>query len=447
MTAKEQWQAQLATILADITKRGIRFVNLQFCDILGVVKSVTIPAHQFPEAASHGKWFDGSSIEGFTRIAESDMYLMPDLRTFAVLPWEKDMARVICWVHMPNGERFAGDPRHVLDVVLHEAAALGFTFNTGPELEFFLYRREGGRISPLLHDDGGYFDLSMDLGTRVRNHMCEALEALGIKVETSHHEVAAGQHEIDFQYADALTTADNALTFRYTLKAIAQQHDLHATFMPKPVHGINGSGMHTHMSLFTGEGQNVFHDPADRYGLSETARFFIGGLLQHARGMSAVMAPLVNSYKRLVPGYEAPCYVSWGQTNRSALVRIPRVNPEIPKATRIELRLPDPSANPYLAFAVMLKAGLDGVKNRIAPPEPLEENLYHFDEAQLARHKVPSLPKSLGEALDEMQRDPLVVAALGQHIFERFLDAKRTEWDDYRLAVSQWELDRYLPFY
>jgi glutamine synthetase len=324
---------------------------------------------------------------------------------------------------------------------------MGFTFNTGPELEFFLFKREGGRISPLLHDEGGYFDLSMDLGTRVRNEMCEALEALGIRVEASHHELAAGQHEIDFEYADAMTTADNALTFRYTLKAIAQQHDLHATFMPKPVTGISGSGMHTHMSLFTSDGQNAFHDPSDRYGLSETARFFVGGLLHHARGMSAVLAPLVNSYKRLVPGYEAPCYVSWGQTNRSALVRIPRINPETPKVTRVELRCPDPSANPYLAFAVMLKAGLEGIKHRIAPPDPLEENLYHFDEAQRARYKMPSLPTSLGEALDEMAKDQVVQAALGPHVYERFLDAKRTEWNEYSLAVSQWELDRYLPIY
>ena len=408
---------------------------------------MTIPAHQFPDAAAHGKWFDGSSIEGFARIAESDMYLMPDLRTFAVIPWAPETARVICWVHWPSGERFPGDPRGVLDLALQEAAALGYTFNTGPELEFFLFRRQGERIAPLLHDEGGYFDLSTDLGAQVRNEMCDALEALGIRVETSHHEVAAGQHEIDFQYADALTTADNALTFRYALKAIAQRHDLHATFMPKPVYGINGSGMHTHMSLFTADGQNAFHDPADRYGLSETARHFIAGLLLHARGMSAILAPLVNSYKRLVPGYEAPCYVSWGQTNRSALVRIPRTSGDVPLATRVELRCPDPSANPYLAFAVMLQAGLDGIRRRLVPPEPLEENLYHFDAAQRERYQVPSLPGSLGEALDELAQDTTVQAALGPHVYERFVDAKRTEWDEYRLYVTQWELDRYLPIY
>ena len=443
----EHWQAQLATVMAEMTKRGIRFVNLQFCDILGAVKSVTIPTHQFPDAASHGKWFDGSSIEGFTRIAESDMYLMPDLKTFAVLPWEPEMARVICWVHTPNGERFPGDPRAVLALALREAEEMGYTFNTGPELEFFLFKRQNGQPSCQPHDRGGYFDVSLDLGTQVRNEMCEALEAMGIKVETSHHEVAAGQHEIDFQYADAMTTADNALTFRYALKAIAARHDLHASFMPKPIQGINGSGMHTHMSLFDRDGQNVFHDPSDRYGLSETARHFVGGILAHASGMSAVLAPLVNSYKRLVPGYEAPCYITWGQTNRSALVRIPRINQGLPKATRVELRCPDPSANPYLAFAVMLKAGLDGIKNRTAPPEPLEEDLYQFDAAQRARLDVRSLPGSLGEALDALAADGIVRAALGTHAYERFTDAKRAEWNDYRLTVSQWEIDRYLPNY
>ena len=444
---KEQRQAQVANLMAKMEERGVRFVNLQFSDILGVVKSVTIPVHQFPEAAAHGKWFDGSSIEGFLRIAESDMYLMPDLSTFAVVPWEKDMARVICWVHTPDGQRFAGDPRAVLANVIQEAEEMGLTFNTGPELEFFLFRRENGAIKPLLHDDGGYFDLSTDLGAQVRNEMCDALEAMGIKVETSHHEVAAGQHEIDFEYADALSTADSALTFRYTLKAIAQRHDLYATFMPKPVFGINGSGMHTHMSLFNRQGENIFADPSDRRGLSQAARYFIGGLLAHAPGMAAVLAPIVNSYKRLVPGYEAPVYISWAQTNRSALVRIPRINPETPKATRVELRCPDPSCNPYLAFAVMLKAGLYGIKHEIMPPDPVEEDLYHFDDATREKHHVASLPGSLGEALDELAKDTVVQEALGAHVYQRFMDAKRAEWNDFRLYVSQWEMDRYLPIY
>lgn len=439
-------------VLARAQNQAVRFVNLQFTDVVGLVKSVTIPIHQLEDCIDHGKWFDGSSIEGFARIAESDMYLDPDLTTFSVIPWERGpdtTAKVICDVYTPEGEPFPGDPRQVLRRALREAEALGYRFNTGPELEFFLLQlAPDGTVSLSPHDEGGYFDLSTDLASQVRKEMVNALEALGITVETSHHEVASGQHEIDFQYDDALRTADNAVTFRYTLKAVARKFGLHATFMPKPIYGINGSGMHTHMSLAdVGSGRNLFADPNDEYGLSDLAKRFAAGVLQHARGMSAILAPLVNSYKRLVPGYEAPVYVSWARVNRSALIRVPKISAGKPQSARIELRCPDPSCNPYLAFAVMLRAGLDGVKRDLPVPAPVEENLYEFDAAMLARHNVQMLPGSLREALDELERDELVRDTLGPHVYERFIEAKRLEWEDYRLRVSSWEIDRYLEIF
>jgi glutamine synthetase len=412
--------------------------------------------HQLEEAVEHGKWFDGSSIEGFTRIAESDMFLKPDLATFSPIPWEPGTngdgsklatgsARVICDVYTPNGDPFPGDPRGVLKRQLERAKALGFTFNTGPELEFFLLRRENGSVEPLPHDAAGYFDLSEDLGTEVRKEMMNGLEDFGIKVETAHHEVATGQHEIDFQYADALRTADNAVTFKTTLKAVAAAHGLYATFMPKPFFGINGSGMHTHMSLWDEKkGRNAFADPKDPYGLSELARSYIAGILEHARGMIAVLAPLVNSYKRLVPGFEAPVYIGWARINRSALIRIPQISAGQVNSTRIELRCPDPSSNPYLAFAAMLAAGLDGVERKLSPPEPVEENLYHFDTAKLSSRGIRQLPGTLREAVDELSADAVIGDALGEHILERFVEAKNEEWDEYRMQVSAWEVDRYL---
>ena len=435
--------------MARVEQDQIRFVNLQFTDVVGIVKSVTMPVSQFRDTIEHGKWFDGSSIEGFARIAESDMFLIPDLSTYQVIPWERGQnqttARAICWVYNPNGDLFPGDPRAVLMRAMKEASDLGLDYKTGPELEFFLFRRdEAGKILPLPHDQAGYFDLSTDLAYSVRKEMVNNLEAMGIPVETSHHEVAVGQHEIDFEYANAITAADNAVTFKYTLKAVAQRHGLYATFMPKPIFGINGSGMHVHQSFFSADGQNVFFDGSDDYGLSETARHFIAGQLHHARGMAAVLAPLVNSYKRLVPGYEAPVYISWARTNRSALIRVPRINPDRPKATRVELRCPDPSCNPYLAFAVMLRAGLDGIKRKLTVPEPIEENLYSFDETELAKRQIAVLPGSLGEALDELRKDELVQDALGTHVYERFLEAKTLEWNSYRMYVSPWELERYL---
>ncbi|MBC7473403.1 MAG: type I glutamate--ammonia ligase [Candidatus Sericytochromatia bacterium] len=448
-TRKEN-EKLLSQVMKDIKENEVRFISLQFVDILGIVKSVTVPVTQLEDCVKNGKWFDGSSVEGFTRIAESDMFLLPDLSTYKIIPWEDKSgnygARIICWVCMPDGEPFEGDPRYVLAKAMQEAEDLGYSFNTGPELEFFLFKKDdSGKLSPLPHDNGGYFDFSTDEASEVRKDMVVALEKMGIEVETSHHEVAAGQHEIDFKYDTALKTADNALTFKYTLKAIAQKHGLYATFMPKPIFGINGSGMHVHQSLFTKDGHNAFVDQSDKHGLSKLAKQFIAGQLHHARALSAIIAPTVNSYKRLVPGYEAPVYIGWGQVNRSALIRIPRISKGVITSTRIELRCPDPSCNPYLAFAAMLKAGLDGIKRELTPPEPAEENLYHLDTDQRNAMDLKSLPGSLGEALDELKKSSLLKAALGEHVYDHFIKAKTQEWDEYRTYVSAWELDRYLP--
>jgi glutamine synthetase len=447
----EKKPEMMQQVLDQCKTAGVKFVNMQFTDILGVTKTVTIPVETLPEALQNNIWFDGSSIEGFARIAESDMYLVPDLSTFAVLPWEggsKATARIICWVFSPNGQPFVGGTRSCLAKAMNEAEDMGFTYNTGPELEFFLFKPdEQGRIAALPHDRAGYFDLSTDLAYEVRKDMVTALQAMGIRVEASHHEVAIGQHEIDFRYGPALQVADNAMTFKTTLKAIAQQNGLHATFMPKPLFGINGSGMHVHQSFFDKSGKNAFVDHSDEYGLSEIAKQFIAGQLAHARGMCAILAPLVNSYKRLVPGYEAPVYISWARVNRSALIRVPNVTAGRDSATRLELRCPDPSCNPYLAMAVMLKAGMDGIKRKLPLPEPVEENLYHFDEAELARRNITMLPATLGDALEEMQKDPLIREALGDHIFERFIEAKTQEWDQYRMYVSPWEIEHYLEMF
>jgi glutamine synthetase len=441
--------AAIERVAEIISSANIQFINLQFTDIVGVAKSIGIPVHMWPEVLDHGLWFDGSSVQGFARIAESDMLLHPALDTFALIPWDTDVptARVICDVYLPTSEPFPGDPRQVLKRTLAEAAAAGYEYYTGPELEFFLFKPNGdGSFLPLVpHDLAGYFDVSTDMAHTVRRQMVVALEALGITVEALHHEVAVGQHEIDFKYDKALRTADNAVTLRLALKAVAQRNGLHATFMPKPVSGINGNGMHTHQSLWK-DGVNVFADATDEYGLSQVARQFIAGQLAHARGMSVLIAPLVNSYKRLVPGYEAPVYLSWARTNRSALIRIPKVSPgRIATASRIELRCPDPSANPYLAFAGMLAAGLDGIKNNLPAPEATEEDLYHLDDRAMSR--LTAMPGSLGEAIEEFKKDPLFRSVLGDHLFEQYVEAKTLEWDEYRLNVSTWELQRYLPVY
>jgi glutamine synthetase len=439
---------------------NVRFVSLQFTDIMGIVKNVHIPFHKFGDAVDHGLWFDGSSVEGFARIHESDMFLDPDLETFGIIPWERggndSTAKVICDVYTPDGEAFAGDPRGVLRRQIKQAEDMGFRYMTGPELEFFMVRRTGlepgsngfPNVEPLPHDQAGYFDLTTDEASNVRKKMVEALEELGIVVEASHHEVAIGQHEIDFKYDDAMRTADNAVTFRTTLKAIAQQHGLYATFMPKPFHGINGSGMHTHQSLWSCDGKtNLFYDADDEYHLSPIARSFMAGLLAHAPGMIAILAPLVNSYKRLVPGFEAPVYISWARINRSALIRIPQASRGRPEATRLELRCADPSCNPYLAFAAMLAAGLDGIQRNLELARPVEENLYHFDDTMIRKQGVLTLPGSLEEALNEFAEDDVIQTALGAHVCEWFMEAKRAEWSEYRIQVTPWEIERYLMTY
>lgn len=441
----------LDEIWALIEAENVRFVRMQFTDIVGHVKNVTIPIEKLEDAITHGVWFDGSSIEGFARVAESDMYLKPDLSTFVILPWERReqaTARIICDVYTPHGDPFPGDPREVLRRALAEAAELGFGYQTGPEPEFFLFKRDAnGR--PILepHDGAGYFDESTDLGLDVRRQMVNALQALGIEVEATHHEVAPGQHEIDFRYDDALRTADNVVTLRIAVKTIAQRNGLYASFMPKPISGINGSGMHTHQSLVRLEtGENAFVDPHGEYGLSDIARWFIAGQLAHARALSAVVAPTVNSYKRLVPGYEAPVYVSWARFNRSALIRVPSISAGRWQSTRVELRSPDPSANPYLAFAAMLAAGLDGIRRKLEPPPPAEEDLFHLDARRLSR-PLELLPGSLAEALDALESDEVIASALGPHLLNRFIEAKRREWDDYRAHVSAWEIERYFEIF
>ncbi len=438
-------------ILGRVESEGVEFVDLQFTDVMGHVKSVTVPAKILDHIIDGGQWIDGSSIAGFTRIAESDMYLQPDLSTFAVIPWTRGdhtTARIICWVYSPNGDPFPGDPRGVLLRQLERLAKLGYAYKTGPELEFFLFQKNGNDIAVLPHDRAGYFDFSTDLAYTVRKDMVKALGDMAIDVEASHHEVAVGQHEIDFEYGDAIVTADRAVTFKYVLKATAQRHGLHATFMPKPLEGINGSGMHCHQSFAALDGGgNAFVDENDAYGLSQVAKHFIAGQLAHARGLCGVIAPLVNSYRRLVPGFEAPVYVAWARTNRSALIRVPAIRGGHTAATRIELRCPDPSCNPYLAFAAMLAAGIDGIENQTPLPEPVEENLYHFTDEDLKRRNVPTLPATLGEAVDEMEKDPIIRQALGDHVFDRLTEAQRAEWGEFRRHVSQWERDRYLEIY
>ena len=435
-------------IIAATGKNGVKFINLQFTDIIGNVKNVTIPVKHLPNALDKGVWFDGSSVEGFARIHESDMFLKPDIATYRVIPWyrgEEKTARLICDVYTPDGKPFESDPRYVLKKTLEEARKMGFVFNTGPELEFFLFKKDNGDIKPLPHDKGGYFDLSMDLAFEVRKDMVLALEKMGIDAEASHHECSYAQHEIDFRYDNALATADNAITFKATLKAIAQKHELHATFMPKPIFGINGSGMHVHQSLFDTRGRrNLFYDPSDKYKLSKTAYHYVAGQLEHVKGMAAILAPLVNSYKRLVPGYEAPVYICWAQINRSALIRIPRVSEGREKSVRCELRCPDPSCNPYLAFAVMLKAGLDGIRRKLVAPPPVEENVYDFDDSKLKRLNIDVLPHSLWEAIKEMKKSRIVQEALGRRLFEKYIEAKTSEWDDFRTHVTEWEIKRYL---
>ncbi len=427
---------------------GVKFIRLQFTDIFGVLKNVSITVEQLDKALNGELMFDGSSIEGFVRIEESDMYLRPDPATFVVFPWrprDGAVARLICDIYNADGTPFTGDPRYVLKRVIAEAREMGFTMNVGPEAEFFLFHVDSdGRPTTITHDRAGYFDLTpVDLGEDARRDMVLTLEQMGFEIEASHHEVAPGQHEIDFKYADALDTADKVVTFKFVVRTIAQRHGLHASFMPKPIFGIAGSGMHLNQSLMK-NGENAFYDPQAPLQLSDTALYYIGGLMKHARAIAAITNPTVNSYKRLVSGYEAPVYIAWSSRNRSPLIRIPAKRGQ---STRIELRSPDPSCNPYLALAVCLAAGLDGIKNRILPPPPCDCNIYEMSAREREERGIGCLPESLKEALDELERDEVIKEALGPHVYSRFMEAKRIEWDRYRVQVHPWEIEEYLTKY
>lgn len=432
-------------VLAKAKEAGVKFIRLQFTDILGVLKNVAITVEQLEKALDGELMFDGSSIFGFTRIEESDMYLRPDPKTFTVFPWrprDGAVARLMCDVYNPDGTPFEGCPRNALKKVIDEAAELGYTMQVGPELEFFLFHiDENGYPTLKTHDRAGYFDLTpVDMGEDARRNMILTLEEMGFEIEASHHEVAPGQHEIDFKYSDALDIADKIVTFKFVVRTIAQRHGLHATFMPKPVFGINGSGMHMNQSLFK-NGENVFFNPGDPMQLSREAYHYIGGLIKHARALSAITNPTVNSYKRLVPGYEAPVYVAWSGRNRSPLIRIPAKRG---MSTRVELRNPDPSCNPYLAIAACLRAGLDGIKNGIEPPPPCDRNIYQMTAAERKELGINNLPGSLMEAIEELTADEVIRDALGPHIFDKYVEAKTIEWDRYRVRVHQWEIEEYL---
>ncbi|MFC5542164.1 MAG: type I glutamate--ammonia ligase [Bacilli bacterium] len=436
-------------ILKMAEQENVRYIRLQFTDLFGIIKNVEVPLSQLPKALDNKIMFDGSSIEGFVRIEESDMYLYPDLNTWLIFPWETEhgkVARLICDVYLPDGNPFPGDPRSVLKKVLKEANELGFTaMNVGPEPEFFLFKTDAnGNPTMELNDQGGYFDLApTDLGENCRRDIVLTLEEMGFEIEASHHEVAPGQHEIDFKYANAVEAADQIQTFKLVVKNIARKHGLHATFMPKPLYGVNGSGMHCHQSLFRGK-ENAFYDENDELGLSETAKQYLAGILKHAYSFAAITNPTVNSYKRLVPGYEAPCYIAWSGKNRSPLVRVPASRG---LSTRIELRNPDPSANPYLALAVMLAAGLDGIKNKLTLCDPVNSNIYTMDEQQLDDLNIKSLPSNLEEAINALEQNEVIKAALGEHITTHFIEAKRIEWDEFRINVHPWERERYITLY
>ncbi|UCE57294.1 MAG: glutamine synthetase [Candidatus Bathyarchaeota archaeon] len=431
-------------LIEKVKREKIEFIDLMFSDLSGRLKSVTISPRELEDCLTDGKWFDGSSIEGFTRIHESDMMLILDQTTYIPLPWPrngKKVARLICDVYDPDNKPFTGDPRYALKRVQEKAKENGYLYNVGPEIEFFLFRSKENRT---YHDTAGYFDFSpRDMATNIRAVMVSTLEKLGINVEMTHHEVAPSQHEIDIEYGEALNTGDKVMILKQTIKTVANSNELHATFMPKPIFGINGSGMHTHQSLFNEKGNNLFYDKKDKYKLSSLARYFMGGQLKHIREMAAILCPTVNSYKRLVRGYEAPIYICWGQRNRSALIRVPRYREGRDTATRLELRCPDPSCNPYLAFAVMLAAGLKGIEEKIEPPDPVEEDVYGFDDRKLAKFYIKTLPENLGEAVWEFRRSKMMKEALGEHVFNKYLGIKTTEWNEFQKSVTDWELERY----
>jgi len=445
LTQANKSTSVLEQIKETIKQKNVELLHLQFVDIEGILKHITVTSEQLDDVVEGKIMFDGSSIKGFSPINKSDLYLLPDLNTFAVLPWTEQNgyaeARFLCSVLNPDGSLYEGDPRNVLKKTVDRAAEKGYTISVGPELEFFLFKKdEKGNPTTELHDNGGYFEPSpKDLGDRVRLEIYRALKAMGFTIEASHHEVAEGQHEINFKYADALGSADNATTYKWVVKTIASQFGLHATFMPKPVYGINGSGMHLNMSLFKDD-ENVFFDPADDNQLSETAYQFIAGILENVKSFVAVTNPLVNSYKRLVPGYEAPCYIAWSQSNRSALIRIPAKRG---LATRVELRCPDPSANPYLAFAVMASAGLDGIEKGLTAPKAIEEDIFHMTEERREELGIDNLPASLGAAIEEFEKGSIGFETLGEHVYNEYVSMKKEEWDSYRTAVHNWEIENY----
>lgn len=435
-------------ILRIVEEENVAFIRLQFTDIFGTLKNVAITVSQLGKALDNECMFDGSSIEGFVRIDESDMYLRPDYDSFVVFPWRphaQRVARLICDVYKADGTPFMGDPRNVLKKVMQEAEEMGYSFNVGPECEFFLFKLdEDGKPTTQTADNGGYFDLGpIDLGENCRRDICLALEDMGFEIEASHHECAEGQHEIDFRFDQVLKAADNVMTFKYVVRTYAQRHGLHATFMPKPIFGICGSGMHTNMSLFKGT-ENAFYDETDERGLSAEAYAFIAGLMKHVKGITAVANPLVNSYKRLVPGYEAPVYIAWSTSNRSSLVRIPASRG---KGTRVELRSPDPACNPYLEMALCLAAGLDGIKHNLKVPAPVDGNIYDMTIDELQKAAIDTLPGSLESAIWEFEADPFMKQALGSHVYHKYLEGKKEEWQTYSVSVSQWEIDRYLTKY
>ena len=432
-------------IIDMVRDEDVEFIRLQFTDVLGNLKNVAITSSQLEKALDNKCMFDGSSIQGFVRVEESDMYLHPDLDTFAIFPWRPQqgkVARLICDVYTTDGQPFMGDPRYILKRVIKEASDMGYTFNVGPECEFFLFHTDdNGQPTTITHEKAGYFDLGpVDLGENARRDMVLTLEDMGFEIETSHHEVAPAQHEIDFKYDEALAAADNIMTFKLVIKTIAKRHGLFATFMPKPKFGVCGSGMHTNMSLEK-DGQNIFFDDSDKLSLSKEAYYFMGGILKHIKGMTAVTNPIVNSYKRLVPGYEAPVHIAWSAKNRSPLIRVPASRGA---GTRVELRSPDPSCNPYLVLALCLGAGLEGIREKIEPPKSVDKNIYIMTEEEKKNEHIESLPLTLGDAIIEMEKDPLIKKILGEHVFENYLEAKKCEWDEYNAQVTSWEIDEFL---
>ena len=432
-------------ILRMVEEEDVGFIRLQFTDIFGTMKNIAITTSQLEKALDNEIMFDGSSIEGFARVEESDMYLYPNLNTFEIFPWRPQqgkVARLICDVYKPDGTPYESDPRYILKKVMEDAKEMGYEFNVGPELEFFLFHTDDdGLPTTLSHESAGYFDLGpLDLGENARRDMVLTLEDMGFEIESSHHEAAPAQHEIDFRYDEALTTADNIMTFKLVVKTIAKRHGLHATFMPKPKFGINGSGMHLNMSI-SRDGINVFQDASDEYGLSKEAYCFIGGIMKHMKALTFITNPSVNSYKRLIPGFEAPVYIAWSAKNRTPLIRIPGTRGEY---TRVELRNPDPSANPYLALAVCLAAGLDGIQKQIMPPAAVDRNIFNMTEEEIQEEGIDVLPNNLLEAVYEMEKDELVKEVLGTHTSRRYIKAKKKEWAEYSRQVSGWELDQYL---